>query len=117
MRLHCHCDLCVCVFPYSCPVPPGATITNLAPGDDSGTVYAGNAVAQAAQADALAGYTYLRALTPAQDLTSTFDIGGRTFGPGVYNFQSSAFISSTLTLDAGGISNSLFVFNVSGSAI
>ena len=41
--------------------------------------------------------------------------GGETIGPGKYNVASAIEISGTLTLDAGGDPNALFVFNANGA--
>ncbi len=76
----------------------------------NGTIYAdGPGRSGGAQADALAAYIYLAGLTVTQDLTGT-GLGGLTLGPGVYNFSSSADLTGTLTLDAKGDPNALFVF-------
>lgn len=89
-------------------VHPGTAITgffgtneNDGPGTFSGTSHQGDAVAQQAQADALAAYNDLSALAFTQDLTGQ-DLGGLTLTPGVYNFDSSAQLTGTLTLDGAG---------------
>jgi type VI secretion system secreted protein VgrG len=64
-----------------------------------------------AQADALAAYNYLTLLPPTQILTGT-DLGGLTLTPGVYQFASSAQLTGTLTLNALGESNAVFVFEI-----
>jgi len=73
------------------------------------------AVAQMAQGDALAAYNFLALQTPTLDLTGT-DLGGLTLTPGVYNFLSSAQLTGTLTLNAGGSDNAVFIFQI-GSAL
>ncbi|ERF69909.1 hypothetical protein EPUS_05453 [Endocarpon pusillum Z07020] len=74
-----------------------------------------NAVATAVQSDALSAYNAAAALLATQHLTGQ-DLGGLTPGPGVYKFSSSAQFSGTHTLNAGGIPNAQFIFQV-GSTI
>lgn len=89
-------------------VSPGTAITgffgtneNDGPGTFTGSSYQGDAVALQAQADALTAYNGLTGLTPTQDLTGQ-DLGGLTLSPGVYNFDTSAQLTGTLTLDGAG---------------
>jgi type VI secretion system secreted protein VgrG len=70
----------------------------------------GDPVAAQAQANAHAEYNYLASLTCDTDLTGQ-DLGGMTLTPGVYCFASSAQLTGTLTLDAQGSCDSLFVFH------
>lgn len=89
-------------------VYPGTAITgffgtneNDGPGTFTGSSHQGDAVAMQAQADALTAYNGLTGLTPTQDLTGQ-DLGGLTLSPGVYNFDTSAQLTGTLTLDGAG---------------
>jgi hypothetical protein len=70
-----------------------------------------------AQADAASAYTF----AAAQDCTTTFppitDIGGMTLGPGVYCFPSSVGVTGTLTLDAQGDSNAVFIFRIGSTLV
>ena len=43
---------------------------------------------------------------------SGVDLGGKTLGPGVYHFGSSAALHGTLTLDGEGASNPTFIFQI-----
>ncbi len=95
-------------------VYPGTAITgffgtneNDGPGTFVGTSYQGGAVAQQAQADALITYNQLTGLTSTQDLTGQ-DLGTLTLSAGVYNFDSTAQLTGTLTLDGPG----LYVFQI-----
>ena len=45
------------------------------------------------------------------------DLGGLTLVPGVYCFDSSAFLTGTLTLDAQGNSNAVFIFQMGSTLI
>lgn len=88
--------------------PPG-TITN-------GTFHSGDAVAQQAQADSLTAFNTLASMAPTTILTGT-DLGSLTLTPGVYFFASSAFLTGTLTLDAQGDPDALFVFQMGTTLI
>ena len=76
-----------------------------------GTIHAADAVAAQAQTELTTVYTSL-ANTPCNtDLTGQ-DLGGLTLTPGVYCFATSAQLTGTLTLDAQGNPNALFVFKI-----
>jgi hypothetical protein len=93
-------------------VSPGTAITGFPPGIvTGGSLHPGDAVAAQAHADAVIAYASLVALTCDVNLTGT-DLGGLTLTPGVYCFNSSAQLSGTLTLDAQGNANALFVFQI-----
>jgi len=92
----------------------GLAITGFPPGSvlPPGTTHAGDAVAQQAQIDALTAYNTLKALPFTSNLTGQ-DLGTvGTLTPGVYKFDSSAQLTGTLTLNALGDPNALFVFQI-----
>ena len=89
----------------------GTSITGFPPGIVNGTIHNADGVAQQAQADALIAYNSLAAQSVTQVLTGQ-DLGGLTLTPGVYFFSSSAQLTGTLTLDALGDPNALFVFQI-----
>jgi hypothetical protein len=45
------------------------------------------------------------------------DLGGLTLDPGVYEFSSSAAVTGTLTLDAEGNPNAVFVFLIGSNCL
>ena len=90
-------------------VSPGTAITGFPPGVVTGATHAGDPVAAQAQADAQVEYNYLAGLPCGTNLSGV-DLGGKVLTPGVYCFDSSAQLTGTLTLDAQGSCDSLFVF-------
>ncbi|MER6826441.1 DUF4082 domain-containing protein [Streptosporangium sp. NPDC000563] len=93
-------------------VSPGTTVTGFPPGTVSGSKQIGNAAAALAMADAVSAYNDAAGRTP--DATVAAQLGGTTKGPGVYNSVSGGFsISGTLTLDAQGDPNAVFIFQAS----
>ncbi|MDF2705533.1 MAG: hypothetical protein K0R62_1185 [Nonomuraea muscovyensis] len=90
-------------------ISPGSTLTGFPPGVVNGTRHLGNATSAAAMTDADAVYTELdgRATTA----TIPTQLGGTTRGPGVYEPSGGSFaIGGTLTLDAQGDPDAVFVF-------
>jgi len=98
-------------------VAPGFAMTGFPPGLlVGGVVHAADAVAQQAQDDITIAYTSLAGRAPTQNLTG-LDLGGLTLVPGVYSFASSAFLTSSLTLDAQGNPDALFIFQIGSTLI
>ncbi|KAF2851328.1 hypothetical protein T440DRAFT_394864, partial [Plenodomus tracheiphilus IPT5] len=86
-----------------------SSITGFPPGR-SGTIYAGNGVADQAQADARAAYNTAASLASTASITA--DLGGQTLVAGTYTSGSSVQITGPLTLDAQNDPNALFVFQI-----
>jgi|HubBroStandDraft_6_1064221.scaffolds.fasta_scaffold00044_33 hypothetical protein len=83
---------------------PGTAITGFPPGTLTGTLDAGDAVAQTAQGDLTTAYNYAAAAPGGAVLPA--DIGGETLVPGVYkttSAQPSLGITGNLTLSGNGV--------------
>ncbi|GAA2882491.1 hypothetical protein GCM10010517_45650 [Streptosporangium fragile] len=98
-------------------VSPGSTVTGFPPGVvTGGSIHAGNATAAAAKADAVAAYDDAAGRTP--DATVSPSLGGTTKGPGVYASTTGSFtISGTLSLDAQGDPDAVFIFQASSLTV
>lgn len=93
-------------------VSPGTSVTGFPPGVViDGAIHVNDAVAQQAQADLTVAYNNLAGQAPTADLTGQ-DLGGMTLTAGVYLFTSSAQLTGTLTLDAQGDADAVFIFQI-----
>ena len=84
-------------------VSPGTAITGFPPGMVTGTTYHAGPVAAKAHADAATAYTALSNAKCTVIEPAVANIGGKTLGPGVYCFPTSAAITGTLTLSGSGV--------------
>lgn len=97
-------------------VSPGSAVTGFPPGTvTGGTIHAADAVAAQAQNDVTTAYNALAGTACNVNLTGQ-DLGGLTLTPGVYCFSSSAQLTGTLTLNAQGNADAVFIFQI-GSAL
>lgn len=92
-------------------VSPGTAITGFPPGVVVGTQHSADPSAAQAQVDLLAAIANITARIPTANLTGQ-DLGTLTLGPGVYKYNSSAALTGTLHLDAGGDPNAIFIFQI-----
>jgi hypothetical protein len=93
-------------------VSPGSAVTGFPPGIVvSGTIHAADAAALAAQASLTTAYNSLVSQACTLDLTGQ-NLGGLTLTPGVYCFSTSAQLTGTLTLNAQGNANAVFIFRI-----
>jgi hypothetical protein len=93
---------------------PGSAVTGFGPpASITGTIDAGNAVAQIAQGDLTTAYN--NAAGAAGGAVLTANIGGQTLPPGVYrttSAQPSLGITGNLTLDGKGDPNASWIFQI-----
>jgi hypothetical protein len=91
---------------------PGTSITGFPPGIvTGGTIHNSDAVAMQAQSDLTTAYNFAAGEVCNVNLTGQ-DLGGLTLTPGTYCFTSSAQLTGTLTLNAQGDPNAVFVFQI-----
>jgi uncharacterized repeat protein (TIGR01451 family) len=99
-------------------VNPGTAVTGFPPGVVAGgSTHAADAAAVQAQTDATTAYGQLAGQACNTTYSVPTDLGGQTLVPGVYCFSSSAAITGALTLDAGGNSDAVFIFEVGSTLI
>ncbi|TDC92684.1 DUF3494 domain-containing protein [Saccharopolyspora aridisoli] len=94
-------------------VSPGTSITGFPPGIVNGAIHSADAVALQAQTDLTTAYN--NAAGQAPDASLPPDAGGLTLVPGVYNASSALGLTGTLTLDAGGDPDAVWVIQVGSS--
>jgi hypothetical protein len=97
---------------------PGTAVTGFPPGTlAGGSIHAADALAAQAQSDATTAYNNLAAQPCTTNFPAITDVGGQTLLPGVYCFASSAGVTGTLTLNAQGNPNAVFVFKTGSTFI
>jgi hypothetical protein len=93
-------------------VSPGTAVTGFPPGVVvAGLIHSADAAAGQAQNSLTTLYNQLAGMACNTVLTGQ-DLGGLTLTPGVYCFSSSAQLTGTLTLNAQGDPNAVFVFQI-----
>ena len=95
-------------------VSPGLAVVGFPPGIVNGAIHEGDAVAAQAQADLTTAYNTAAGLQCDVNLTGQ-DLGGMTLTSGVYCFNSSAGLTGMLTLDAEGVEDAQFIFQVAST--
>ncbi len=94
---------------------PGTAITGFPPGVIHGHLRAGDPVANQAEMDLTTAYNDAMGRV-RKPVTVAGNLGGRTLKPGLYKSTSSLAVSSgDLTLDAGGNSNAVFLFQMAST--
>jgi hypothetical protein len=91
-------------------VSPGTGLTGFPPGVITGVQDVGDAAAVQAQSDLNAAYSDAAGQTPASSVSG--DLGGATLTPGVYNAATTLSITGTLTLDAQGDPDAVFILQI-----
>ena len=82
-------------------------MTGFPPATLNGTLHAGDSPAAGAHTDLATPYTDASERSSATPITA--DLGGTTLTPGVYQAAASIAITGTLTLDAQGDPNAVFI--------
>ena len=95
---------------------PGTAIVGFPPGvQNGGTTQVADAQAGVAQSDLTAAYVDTASRTPFSTVSS--DLGGSTLVPGVYQSSSGLSLTGVLTLNGGGDSNAVFIFQAGSTLI
>lgn len=93
------------------------TITGLENLALSGVNHAGDGVTQQGKLDLGVAYTNASGRSPNATFDPIHDLGGLTLVSGVYNDPSSFEITGTLTLDAGGDPNAVWIFQMGSTLV
>lgn len=96
---------------------PTTTITGLGNVILNGVNHAGDAVTQAAKNDLVTAYDDAVGRAATVTYPAASDLGGLTLTPGVHTDSSSFGITGTLTLDAQGNSNAVWIFQAGSTLI
>src|ERR1700727_720211 len=98
-------------------VSPGTAVTGFPPGIVSnGSIHAADGVAGDAQSDLTTPYNEAAGRAPTAGVPA-FIGAGQTLAPGVYNASSSLEVGGSLTLDAGGDPDAVFIFQAPSTLI
>ncbi|MEO8267189.1 MAG: ice-binding family protein [Ilumatobacteraceae bacterium] len=93
---------------------PGSAITGFPPGTVNGTIHAADAVALQAEADLTTAYNDAASRSTSAAISA--DLGGQRLLPGVYT-GGTLGLTGTLTLDAQGDPDAVFVFQSASTLI
>ena len=98
-------------------VSPGTAVTGFPPGIVfNGTIHRADGVAQNAQSDLTTAYNDAAGRSPTANVPA-FIGAGQTLAPGVYKASSSLEVGGSLTLDAHGDPNAVFIFQAPSTLI
>jgi hypothetical protein len=98
----------------TCPNP---SITGFPPGTVNGATHANDAAACQAKSDLVTAYNDAAGRAPNTTFPGPTDLGGMTLVPGVYKSPTSLAITGTLTLNAQGDANAVFIFQAGSTVI
>ena len=96
---------------------PG-TSQGIPPAQVNGTIHVNNDESAAARIDLLEAYNFAKTLPPGITIAAGADLGALYpdgIPPGTYTSGSTMLVSTTLTLDAGGDANAVWVFQIGSS--
>jgi outer membrane autotransporter protein len=96
---------------------PTSTITGFGTVTLTGVNHAGDATTFAGKSDLLTAYNDAAGRLPTISYAPIFDLGGLTLAPGVHSDSTSFGITGTLTLDALGNPNAVWVFQAGSTLI
>jgi hypothetical protein len=91
-------------------VSPAGSIAGFPPGVVYGDTHLNDAHSQQALADLVLAYNAANSRTPTNEFSG--DLIGQTFYPGVHHTSAAFALTGTLTLDANGDPNAIFIFQV-----
>jgi hypothetical protein len=92
-------------------VAPGSEVTGFPPGTVSGIIHNADATAVQAKSDLVTAYNDAVGQSCDHNLSGQ-DLGGMTLTSGTYCFDSSAGLTGTLTLNAEGNPDAVFIFRI-----
>ena len=92
---------------------PSTLIAGFPPGTVAGTLHIADPSAAQAQTDLTTAYNDAAGRTPDGNFAG--DLNGRTFTEGVYHTNAALALTGTLTLDAQGDPNAIFIFQVNAA--
>jgi hypothetical protein len=96
-------------------VSPGTAITGFPPGTAAGSIHAADAPAAQAQSDLVIAYNDAAGRAPTAAVAG--DLVGQTLTAGVYKSTGPIGLSGTVTLDAQGDQDAVFIFQVASTLI
>ncbi|MDP3970862.1 MAG: ice-binding family protein [bacterium] len=95
---------------------PGTSVTGFPPGTLDGTEHVADTTADQAKTDLVTAYNDAAGQTPVSTVPT--ELGGTTKTAGIYDSTSGTFgITGTLTLDAAGDPNAVFIFQTASTLI
>lgn len=96
---------------------PTTSITGLGTVTLNGVNHGGDSVTQQAKTDLITAYNDAAGRAPTTTFAPALDLGGLTLTPGVYNNPTSFGLTGTLTLNALGDPNAVWIFQTGSTLI